>query len=300
MGRPFPASPGPRGAPATWSRSAWRTFASRSRAPPTRRTQARGSPVASVWDRVAGRTRSALVAGLRSLKPPLAPGYYEELEEVLVSADIGPAMAARLVSAVQKQALRTREEAAGALVNVAMTVMSKKSRELIPPLPAGERVGESAGWRAVRIAARARRGARPQQPGAGPRVQPRHPDHRSRADQAGQQRARRSRHCDRVRAGHPGQAGWSGGGHRRPGPVRPRSLHSVTFRKLMRLPDPHCHTVASDGMGTPAELVEAAVKANGDLIAVTDHDTMACVKEVQQRGEGAGLIVVAGEGITTK
>src|SRR5258708_11972187 len=51
-------------------------------------------------------------------------------------------MAARLVSAVQKQALRTREEAAGALVNVAMTVMSKKSRELIPPLPAGERVGE--------------------------------------------------------------------------------------------------------------------------------------------------------------
>src|SRR5258708_30986543 len=142
MGRPFPASPGPRGAPATWSRSAWRTFASRSRAPPTRRTQARGSPVASVWDRVAGRTRSALAAGLRSLKPPLTPGYYEELEEVLVSADIGPAMAARLVSAVQKQALRTREEAAGALVNVAMTVMSKKSRELIPPLPAGERVGE--------------------------------------------------------------------------------------------------------------------------------------------------------------
>jgi len=59
-----------------------------------------------------------------------------------VSADIGPAMAARLVSAVQKQAPRTREEAAGALVNVAMTVMSKKSRELIPPLPAGERVGE--------------------------------------------------------------------------------------------------------------------------------------------------------------
>src|SRR5258708_12368901 len=53
-------------------------------------------------------------------------------------------MAARLVSAVQKQALRTREEAAGALVNVAMTVMSKKSRELIPPLPAGERVGERA------------------------------------------------------------------------------------------------------------------------------------------------------------
>src|SRR5258708_802703 len=142
MRRAFTAFTWTRADPRTWSRSASRTFASRSRAPPTRRTQARGSPVASVWDRVAGRTRSALAAGLRSLKPPLTPGYYEELEEVLVSADIGPAMAARLVSAVQKQALRTREEAAGALVNVAMTVMSKKSRELIPPLPAGERVGE--------------------------------------------------------------------------------------------------------------------------------------------------------------
>jgi hypothetical protein len=64
--------------------------------------------------------------------------------------------------------------------------------------------------------------------------------------------------------------------------------------------DPHCHTVASDGMVTPAELVEAAVKANVDLIAVTDHDTMACVKEVQQRGEGAGLIVVPGQEVTTK
>jgi predicted metal-dependent phosphoesterase TrpH len=64
--------------------------------------------------------------------------------------------------------------------------------------------------------------------------------------------------------------------------------------------DPHCHTIASDGMVTPAELVEAAVKANVDLIAVTDHDTMACVKEVQQRGEGAGLIVVPGQEVTTK
>jgi predicted metal-dependent phosphoesterase TrpH len=64
--------------------------------------------------------------------------------------------------------------------------------------------------------------------------------------------------------------------------------------------DPHCHTIASDGMVTPAELVEAAVKAKVDLIAVTDHATMACVKEVQQRGEGAGLVVVPGQEVTTK
>lgn len=67
----------------------------------------------------------------------------------------------------------------------------------------------------------------------------------------------------------------------------------------MPIADPHCHTIASDGMVTPAELVDAALKAHVDLIGVTDHDSMACVKEVQQRGEGAGLVVVPGQEITT-
>jgi len=105
-----------------------------------RRTRARSSTTASVWDRVSARTRSALAASLRSLKPPLAPGYYEELEEVLIGADLGPTMATRLVAGVRKQAPRTREEAAAALVAAALSVMSKQSRLL--PLPAGERVGE--------------------------------------------------------------------------------------------------------------------------------------------------------------
>lgn len=64
--------------------------------------------------------------------------------------------------------------------------------------------------------------------------------------------------------------------------------------------DPHCHTLSSDGMVTPAELVDAAVKAKLDLIAVTDHDTMAAVKETQQRGAEAGLTVIAGQEITTR
>src|SRR3979490_2431461 len=66
------------------------------------------------------------------------------------------------------------------------------------------------------------------------------------------------------------------------------------------LADPHCHTFASDGMVTPAELVDAAVKAKVDLIAVTDHDTMDSVKEAQQRGEAAGLPGVPGQEITTQ
>ncbi|HEY8633581.1 MAG TPA: PHP domain-containing protein [Candidatus Dormibacteraeota bacterium] len=68
----------------------------------------------------------------------------------------------------------------------------------------------------------------------------------------------------------------------------------------MALADPHCHTSASDGMVTPAELVDAAVTAGFDLIAVTDHDTMASVAEVQSRGEAAGLTVVPGQEVTTK
>lgn len=64
--------------------------------------------------------------------------------------------------------------------------------------------------------------------------------------------------------------------------------------------DPHCHTLASDGMVTPAQLVEAAKSARLDLIAVTDHDTMRLAGEAKQRGEAAGLQVVVGEEVTTR
>jgi hypothetical protein len=53
-------------------------------------------------------------------------------------------------------------------------------------------------------------------------------------------------------------------------------------------------------MVTPAELVAAAVAARIDVIAVTDHDTMESVEETRQRGEAAGIEVVAGQEITTK
>jgi len=79
---------------------------------------------------VGSRTRGALAAGLRALSPPLADGYYEELEELLIGADIGPAMAARLSAGVQSRAPRTAEEAVAALVAVAQSIMSKKPRDL--------------------------------------------------------------------------------------------------------------------------------------------------------------------------
>lgn len=68
----------------------------------------------------------------------------------------------------------------------------------------------------------------------------------------------------------------------------------------MLFADPHCHTFASDGMVSPKELVDAAVASGLDLIAVTDHDTMASVREVQERGAAAGLTVVPGQEVTTR
>ena len=53
-------------------------------------------------------------------------------------------------------------------------------------------------------------------------------------------------------------------------------------------------------MVSPADLVAAAVAARLDAIAVTDHDTMASVAEVQKRGAAAGLTVIAGQEVTTK
>ena len=84
----------------------------------------------SVWSRVSGRTRKVLSLGLRALSPPLAAGYYEELEELLIAADMGPAMAARLAAAVRARSPRTREEAESALVEAALAAMSKRPREL--------------------------------------------------------------------------------------------------------------------------------------------------------------------------
>ena len=64
----------------------------------------------NVWSRVGGRTRKVLAAGLRALSPPLTAGYYAELEELLIAADMGPVMAARLAAAVRDRSPRTREE----------------------------------------------------------------------------------------------------------------------------------------------------------------------------------------------
>src|SRR5260370_8990923 len=107
-------------APLTWCGFVSRPCANRGGEPRAAPPRPADLSAVSVWSRVGGRTRKVLAAGLRALSPPLAAGYYQELEDLLIGADLGPAMAARLVSAVRSRAPRTREEAMGELTRATL------------------------------------------------------------------------------------------------------------------------------------------------------------------------------------
>jgi len=59
--------------------------------------------------------------------------------------------------------------------------------------------------------------------------------------------------------------------------------------------DLHLHTNASDGQLAPAELVRTARRARLDLIAITDHDTVAGVEEALEEARRGGDEDAAGE-----
>ena len=58
--------------------------------------------------------------------------------------------------------------------------------------------------------------------------------------------------------------------------------------------DLHLHTSASDGDASPTELVEHAVAVRVDVIAVTDHDTLAGTSEAFEVGASLGVRVIPG------
>ena len=63
--------------------------------------------------------------------------------------------------------------------------------------------------------------------------------------------------------------------------------------------DLHTHTLRSDGLFTPGELVRAAAAVGVRLLAITDHDTLAGVREVRRSPLPEGLELVAGIEINT-
>jgi predicted metal-dependent phosphoesterase TrpH len=62
--------------------------------------------------------------------------------------------------------------------------------------------------------------------------------------------------------------------------------------------DLHIHTTGSDGLSTPAELVDQVQAAGISIFAVTDHDTVAALSSVGPLAAAAGLTLVSGVEIT--
>ena len=63
--------------------------------------------------------------------------------------------------------------------------------------------------------------------------------------------------------------------------------------------DLHMHSTFSDGVFTPAELVELRKKEGYDVVAVTDHDGAKGVREALRAGEKYGVKVISGIEIGT-
>jgi predicted metal-dependent phosphoesterase TrpH len=66
----------------------------------------------------------------------------------------------------------------------------------------------------------------------------------------------------------------------------------------MRLIDLHAHTIASDGILSPEELVHLAKASGVSVLAVTDHDTLANIPPAVEEGERVGLEIVPGVEVT--
>lgn len=64
--------------------------------------------------------------------------------------------------------------------------------------------------------------------------------------------------------------------------------------------DLHTHTTASDGTFSPAQLVAYAVEKGLSALAVTDHDTIAGLKEALEASQGTGLEVIPGIEFSTE
>jgi predicted metal-dependent phosphoesterase TrpH len=63
--------------------------------------------------------------------------------------------------------------------------------------------------------------------------------------------------------------------------------------------DLHCHSTASDGVLTPAALVQRAIAQGVDFLALTDHDELAGLAEARKASQESGLQVVPGVEIST-
>jgi predicted metal-dependent phosphoesterase TrpH len=64
--------------------------------------------------------------------------------------------------------------------------------------------------------------------------------------------------------------------------------------------DLHTHSSVSDGTETPAELIAAAVAADLDVVAITDHDSTSGWEPAFAAAQGTGITVVPGIELSTQ
>ncbi|WP_141717193.1 PHP domain-containing protein, partial [Burkholderia cenocepacia] len=58
--------------------------------------------------------------------------------------------------------------------------------------------------------------------------------------------------------------------------------------------DLHSHSTASDGMLSPTELVQRALEQQIEMLALTDHDTVAGIQEAKHAAQGQPIRFIAG------
>ncbi len=58
--------------------------------------------------------------------------------------------------------------------------------------------------------------------------------------------------------------------------------------------DFHVHTTGSDGSLSPGNLVKKVMEEGLEIIAITDHDTIAGVGEAVEAGKEFGVMVIGG------
>ena len=63
--------------------------------------------------------------------------------------------------------------------------------------------------------------------------------------------------------------------------------------------DLHTHSTASDGAFSPTQLIEKAVAANIEILALTDHDTITGLQEAQTAAKNLGLNLINGIELST-
>jgi predicted metal-dependent phosphoesterase TrpH len=65
-------------------------------------------------------------------------------------------------------------------------------------------------------------------------------------------------------------------------------------RRMLKIPDLHTHSTASDGTLTPTALLHRAAAAGVEMLALTDHDTIAGLAEARVAAEQLGIGLIDG------